>query len=150
MPDTRSMTEELSRTARDAAYVAVGLGVMGVQRAQVRRRELTERLSATAGTLTQQLERLTSQLDRFTQELAGAAATAQQQVERLGSLPGDLATTIGDLADTIEALIAKAEQLVQPIEQRLPSPMREALERARTQASAARQQLRQRVLHRAA
>jgi hypothetical protein len=31
-------------TARDAVYVAVGLGVLGFQRAQVRRRELQHHL----------------------------------------------------------------------------------------------------------
>ncbi len=143
MPDTRSVTEELSRTARDAAYVAVGLGVMGFQRAQVRRRELVQRLSSSAAELTQQLDRLTG-------ELASAAALAQQQVERLGGLPGDLATTLGDLADAVESLIGKLELLAEPIEQRLPTPVREVVERARAQAAATRQQLRERVLRRTA
>lgn len=36
--------DELPRTLRDAAYVAVGFAVIGVQRAQVRRRELARQL----------------------------------------------------------------------------------------------------------
>lgn len=36
--------EDLPRSLRDAAYVLVGLGVLGFQRAQVARRELTRQL----------------------------------------------------------------------------------------------------------
>ena len=36
--DTHDIPAELARRARDAAYVAIGLGVLGLQRAQVARR----------------------------------------------------------------------------------------------------------------
>ncbi len=49
MPDVPTNFSNLSRgvtdLARDAAYVAVGLGVLGYQRAQVQRVELQNRLS---------------------------------------------------------------------------------------------------------
>jgi hypothetical protein len=35
---------DLSAAARDAAFVAVGFGLIGFQRAQVRRRELEQRI----------------------------------------------------------------------------------------------------------
>jgi hypothetical protein len=44
MPDLRKL-------ATDAAFVAVGLGVLGLQRAQVRRRELQRQLGALVGQL---------------------------------------------------------------------------------------------------
>lgn len=37
--------QRVARFARDVGYVAIGLGVLGVQQAQVRRRELTASLS---------------------------------------------------------------------------------------------------------
>ena len=50
MPDVTTNISTLSKgvtdLARDAAYVAVGLGVLGYQRAQVQRVELQNRLSA--------------------------------------------------------------------------------------------------------
>lgn len=143
MTDRHTVTDELSKTARDVAYVAVGLGVLGFQRAQVRRRELTQRITTT-------LQGLTQQLDRVTQDLAGATAAAQQQMDRLGTLPTDLARTLGEVADRVEALIAKVEVLVEPFEQRLPSPAREVVQQARSQVTTARQQLRTLVLRRAA
>ncbi len=38
---TKLDTERLTALARDAAYVAIGLGVLSFQEAQVKRRELT-------------------------------------------------------------------------------------------------------------
>ena len=37
MPEIKDITQEITKAVRDAAYVVVGLGVLGVQRAQVRR-----------------------------------------------------------------------------------------------------------------
>lgn len=35
-------TTDLTKTLKEAAYVAIGFGVLGFQRAQVRRRQVTE------------------------------------------------------------------------------------------------------------
>ncbi len=43
--------EPLPKLAKDAAYIAVGFGVLGFQRAQVRRRELLKRLEGLASQL---------------------------------------------------------------------------------------------------
>lgn len=136
--DPRTFGEELSKTARDAAYVAVGLGVLGFQRAQVRRRELMERLAA-AGTALQQ------QIDRLGDDLAGAGTVLQQQVDRLGDVPADLASALSDIDDAVESVIAKIEAALEPFEQRLPAPARDAVQQARTQAQATRRQIRTRV-----
>lgn len=143
MTEQRTFTEELSKTARDAAYVAVGLGVLGFQRAQVRRRELIQRLSAAGAALQQQI-------DRLGDDLAGAGTVLQQQVDRLGDVPVDLAGTLADIDDAIEAVIAKIEAAIEPLEDRLPVPARDAVKQARAQAHATRQQIRKRVRRTAA
>lgn len=43
-PDLSRAVAELTKVAQDAAYVAIGLGVLGFQQAQVRRRELQSQL----------------------------------------------------------------------------------------------------------
>lgn len=134
----RTVTEELTKTARDAAYVAVGLGVLGLQRAQVRRRELLQRLSAAVSTLQQQVERLGD-------DLAGAGSVLQQQVDRLGDLPVDLSAALTDIDDALESVVAKVEAAIEPLEQRLPAPARDAIRQARSQVTTTRQQIRQRV-----
>jgi hypothetical protein len=54
MPD-RTL-DELSKTAKDAFYVTVGLGVIALQKAQVQRNELEKRLKAQADELTKLVE----------------------------------------------------------------------------------------------
>ena len=46
---------DLGRLARDAGYVALGLGIINLQRAQVRRREVEQQLHAALGPLAQLL-----------------------------------------------------------------------------------------------
>lgn len=41
--DLSELVDEVAARARDAAYVVVGLGVLGLQRAQVQRQELARR-----------------------------------------------------------------------------------------------------------
>lgn len=137
MSDQRNFTEELGRTARDAAYVAVGFGVLGFQRAQVRRRELVKRLGVAAGLLQQQAE-------RFGGDLSGAGAALQQQLERLGDLPADLSGALLELDEAVETVITRLEALVEPLEEHLPAPARDAVKQARVQARSTQQQLRRR------
>lgn len=114
MPDLKDITEEISKTARDAAYVVVGLGVLGFQRAQVRRQELVKRL-----------------------------AEPRAQVEdKLGGVRDEVAKRVKDVDGRVEDAIARFEASLEPIEQRLPAQARALVEQARTQAREARQQLR--------
>jgi hypothetical protein len=48
-PGAIALGEELAGRARDAAYTAVGLGILGFQRLQVRRHALAQRLSDEPG-----------------------------------------------------------------------------------------------------
>lgn len=114
MPDLKDITEEISKTARDAAYVVVGLGVLGFQRAQVRRQELSKRL-----------------------------AEPRAQVEdKLGDVRGEFTKRVKGVDDRVEEAIARFEASLVPLEQRLPAQARALVEQARTQAREARQQLR--------
>ncbi len=58
----------IASAAQDAAYVSVGLGVIAIQRLQVRRRELSKALSGHTGLVGDRLkaveERLEAALER--------------------------------------------------------------------------------------
>ena len=71
----------LRRIATDAAYVAVGLSVLGFQRAQVRRRELQQQVEAQLGETGEQLQKLGHLVD----EARNAARGAQDQIVGLVS-----------------------------------------------------------------
>ena len=122
MPNLKDVTEEISKTARDALYVAVGLGVLGFQRAQVRRQELVKQLG-----------------------------DPRAEVEsRLGEVRGKLTQRVKEVDDLVEGAIGRLEATFAPLEQRLPDQARALVEQARTQARDARQQIRTLLLSDAA
>ena len=114
MPEWKDLTEEISKAARDAAYVIVGLGVLGVQRAQVRRRELTRRLA--------------DPRSEFETRLSGAR--------------GEITKRVIEVDTAVEQVIEKLEATLEPLEGRLPSQARQFVAQARSQAREARLQLR--------
>jgi hypothetical protein len=114
MPEFKDITDEITRTARDAAYVVVGLGVLGFQRAQVRRQELQKRL----GEPRTQIE------------------------DRLGDVRGELTRKAKDVNEAVEQVIGRIEASLEPIEERLPVPARDLVKQAHAQVREARQQLR--------
>jgi hypothetical protein len=103
--------------ARDAAYVAVGLGVLGYQRAQVQRIELKNKLAKDFS------------LD---QHLGGVRSNVTKGIKQ-----------IDDLAEKAEQFV---ESTFQPIEERLPASVTQLTSRAREQAREVRTQIRQRVV----
>lgn len=116
MPELSDLTTEVTGLARDAVYVAVGLGVLGVQRAQVQRVELQK-----------QLARDLSELD-FAERLEGARSAVAAGVEQFDCL--------------IDGASRLVEDALQPIEEQLPPPVRALARRAQDQAKELRSQIR--------
>jgi hypothetical protein len=102
--------------ARDAAYVAVGLGVLGYQRVQVHRVELKNKLS---------------------QDLA--------LDQRLSDVRQGVAKGIHQIDDLAESATNFVESTLQPLEERLPVSVTQLTTKAREQAREVRTQIRQRV-----
>ena len=60
MPEVRTPTpEDLTKLLKDAVYVTIGLGVIAVQKAQVRRQELTKQVSSQVDDAKSQFQSLT-------------------------------------------------------------------------------------------
>jgi hypothetical protein len=120
MPDVTNNINHLSKgvtdLARDAAYVAVGLGVLAYQRAQVQRVELQKRLS---------------------KELPID--------QRLGDVRQGVAKGYAQIDDLAESAAQFVESTLQPIEDKLPASVTQITIKAREQAREVRTQIRQRV-----
>ncbi len=120
MPDVTNNISSLSKgatdLARDAAYVAVGFGVLGYQRLQVHRVELQNRL-------TQDLS-----LDQHIDDV------------RQGVTKG-----LGQIDDLTETAVRLLETTLQPLEDRLPPPVSQLSVKAREHAREVRSQIRLRV-----
>jgi len=76
---------DVPKDVKDAAYIAVGLGVMGWQRAQVRRRELAKLAKDLEQRLGPALKDLEERLEPVAQQARQAAKeTAEQLRSRFG------------------------------------------------------------------
>src|SRR5580692_5623528 len=109
MPDMTNNINSLSKgvtdLARDAAYVAVGLGVLAYQRAQVQRVELQKRLSKELP------------LDQRLDDVRQGVAKGYAQID--------------DLAESATQFV---ESTLQPIEDKLPASVTQITIKAREQA----------------
>lgn len=101
--DFSRTAEDLRRVGTDAAYVAIGLGVVGLQRVQVARRELM------------------SQLEQQKGSLEGPIGEARAQFGRAWK----------ELDKAISDFVEKADASVEPLVDRLPDELQSALKRAR-------------------
>jgi hypothetical protein len=120
MPDVTTNIGTLSKgvtdLARDAAYVAVGLGVLGYQRAQVQRIELQ---------------------NRFSQDFSFE--------ERVDDVREGVVKGFRQIDGLAESAAHFVETTLQPIEERLPASVTQLTTKAREQACEVRAQIRQRV-----
>ena len=108
---------QLGQALKDGAYAAVGLGVLGFQRAQVRRQELIEQLRAAEG----QLRQLAEQVE---ERVNPAIPVVEEQLNALGQQLVELAKT---LETQLQPAREELERRVTELETRLPEPARSAL-----------------------
>lgn len=112
-------TDKVLGVLRDAAYVVIGFGVLTVQQVQVRRRELTAKLSE---------HEVTKQL-----------GLGKDQVDELVKA---LETRFGQLDTRLDQLEGKLDQAVEALGERLPEQAGTILGQAHEVAKAARKQVR--------
>jgi len=114
--------EQVKDGVKDAAYVAVGLGVIGFQKAQVRRREITKQLDA-------RTEQLRARLEERTKVVQ----------DTVGSL---LKQRLDDLDKGIEAALDQVGERLEMVEPTLPEPAQQITRQVYTQAREVRSQIR--------
>lgn len=119
--DITKAAKDLASVAKDATYVVIGAGVLGVQRLQVERHQLTKKLSGTNPGLG----------DRVTAVRTDLAGTIQE-----------VDAKVDHLMDRVEDIIELVEGVLAPFEDRLPTQARDLAKQAHLQAKEARTQLR--------
>lgn len=113
--DLNDIVDEIAARARDAAYVAVGLGVLGLQRAQVQRQELARR---TAG-MDQHLSGLRAGIGAGGQQLGewfdGTVQFLESSLEPLEQqIPPQARELAGKARAQLSLLGSQLRQLVAP------------------------------------
>lgn len=99
---------DVTKTLKDAAYVAVGLGVIGFQKAQVRRQELRKDLEGRRKELNAQVEEYGTKLRGLARELPGRVEPVVKELEqRLDPVLDELQ---GRLPEQAKQYVAQARQ----------------------------------------
>ncbi len=124
MAETRP--PDVAQVLKDALYVGVGLGVIGLQKVQVRRRELTRSVKQQVGEGRNPLDRLDADLAR----------DARAQVEKLADGFEDRVKVI---EERVEAVESQVDQVLDQLQDKLPEPARELVKQARETARQARE-----------
>ena len=117
MPEIRTpqaAAQDLTKLLKDALYVSIGLSVIAVQKAQVRRQELTKQFSGQVGDAKSQFQTLSKRFD----------------------------DRVKVVEERLEGVESRFEALLDQLEERLPEQAREPFQQARTAAKEARSQVR--------
>ncbi|MGH9169310.1 MAG: hypothetical protein ACRD0Z_00300 [Acidimicrobiales bacterium] len=107
-------SNDISKVAQDAAYVAIGLGVIGFQKAQVRRRELLKLVET---------------------QVSSQRASAEGPVTDLRK---EVTKALKEIDKTLGQLIERVDAGIEPVAERLPAGAQAFVH----QAKEARDQLR--------
>lgn len=118
------LTQTLTSTLKDTAYVAVGLGVLGFQRAQVARVDLTKNLSADTG-------KLQAQVKAQVEDVTGAVEA------QLSDVRTQVAKAVSSLEETFEPVAKELEGRLDEVEDRLPEQVKVVVASARQVAESA-------------
>jgi hypothetical protein len=104
---------ELTATLKDAAYVTVGLGVLGFQKAQVRRVELQKQVKEQRKQLESQLADAGKTVRGLAQDVEARLAPVRSQVEgRLDTLSGLLPVQARSVVDQARAAAKQTQEQV--------------------------------------
>jgi ABC-type transporter Mla subunit MlaD len=101
---------DVNKALRDVAYIAVGLGVLGFQKAQVRRREMA-RKAGDRTAVTTQIDEAREQLTELIRTLDERLVPVRHELEeRLGDFEGRLPDQARELVRSVRLLARDAER----------------------------------------
>ena len=112
------MVTNAKKTLTDAGYIAVGLGVMGFQQAQIRARAARERAGDVGGCLAGKAREVRTTLDGQTQTARTQAETqVRSTIERAGALRDELGKRVEPVVGQVQAQLGDLpERVVQAME----------------------------------
>lgn len=100
-------------TIKDAAYVTIGLGVLGFQKAQVRRVELTKQLESQVKVLEGQVAEGRKVANDLAVQIEGIVAPVRTQIEtQLDTIESALPGSAAELMKTARSVAHQTEQTV--------------------------------------
>jgi len=141
--DLNKLVQDAEKAARDGAYVVLGLGILGFQQAQVRRRELAKRLSEPGGLgeqLTAQAQRLGTEMAGLGERLAANAASRREPLD--APRPSPLVGFLRELDERVAPARQELDRQVGELQRNLPPAAKEVVGTVRQAAAAGEARLR--------
>jgi hypothetical protein len=120
---------DVTKTAQDAAYITVGLGVIAFQKAQVLRNDLSKSVVVDR-----------TKLENDVKTRATEARTTLEA--QLGDLRSELTKLVAKVEEAFEPVAKEIETRLDEVEARLPEQAKTLVSQARTQAKDAQAQVR--------
>ena len=133
---------DVNQLLKDSAYAAIGFGVLGFQRAQVRRRELIEQLDALGSTGQQCREQLAGRLGSVNLEGLLDASRRPVTPESVAALRTQVVETAKRVDAQVQPLRRQVDERLDEVEELLPAPTRTVVRRVREAAASQEQALR--------
>ena len=109
---------DVRKTVTDAGYIAIGLGVMGIQQAQVRAEALRTHVSGTGTCIAGKAKNASERLSAHGAEARGKAEEqVTVTVSKVQELAGEVSGRVEPIFVQVQATVAELpEKLVQAIE----------------------------------
>ncbi len=126
--------KDLQGVAKDAAFAAVGFGVLGFQRAQVRRREMSEAVAQRGTTFRPPLGDIRAQLADLRKALEGHLSISDVRAQ--------LAELVRTVDGHVSPVRSQVEARLDELETQLPTAARTTLQQIRTTITSQEQTLR--------
>jgi hypothetical protein len=152
--DLEQAANDFNNALKEAAYVTVGLGVLGFQRAQVQRVELMKQLETQLASLSTFSSTFNSQVETYITTARQQLAYARAQLNKLSAdaLPTDLPdvaavrTQLTELAKSVDEAVAPVrqqfEEQLDRLEEVLPQTARDFVQSVRGAAASQEQAIR--------
>lgn len=146
--DVNKAAADVNNALKDGAYIAVGLGVLGFQRAQVRRVELTKQLESQLAGLGDLPTTITKQVETYRKQAVTQAEQFGEQVNEQFASAGKLLEgpaeiirlQFTELAKTLderfEPYRRQFDQQIDRLEERLPEGAKTVVQQVRAAATA--------------
>jgi hypothetical protein len=112
------MPSNVRKTLTDAGYIAVGLGVMGVQQSQTRVRELRERATQAGDCLSTRARAVTQKVEARSKTVRDQAETrVRESVARTTELRSELGKRVEPVVEKVQSQLGELpERVVQAME----------------------------------
>src|SRR6476469_1392212 len=104
---------DVRKTVTDAGYIAIGLGVMGYQQTQIRRRELAGKLGAVPGRFEERGREVQGFLAEGSRQIGARGVAARGRAEQ------QVRATVSRVQELGEEVAERVVQVIEPVAARV-------------------------------